>query len=545
MRRTLAPLLLIAGVILGCDEDRSSAGASRTAARPPTTAPAAAAAPVLPPGDAAALPKVAGDSASIANMLRERFGEAVARNVRVTVEDQGGGKRVIMVGEVPSEEFRQAIMNEVSTRVENIRAEEFNLEVAGPIRLLFGFDARVSNTNFAAFTPDLRVTALLNGNLYETATGRRINRIPVGDGAESMSISDDGKSLAIGFRDGRITLWELPAGRLVGAISEKSTDPGSRDSRLALAFLPGGKQVVSVSRRVGAIHVWDVATGASRQIGTHEPLSSAQDRASQYRLCVAPDGKLVATMSDADNFVTVWDLAARARKATLQDPPVNIAGLAWSHDGKSLAAARCVGDRRGVVVWNVADGQHKILALDHDPLIESIAFSRDDRTLAVNYRDDGTTLWDLATAQPWITIEGTKVSSGRALAFSPDGTVLASQCDTTTPPGIKLWDVSRRPGGGGSAELPGTLADLATADDRLVVEVERRIRGNFDRRNFESLKVEFLPDGSIRLSGKVSSQSVKDVAGREAETYRPPEEIGETRRRRVQNDLEVTGRYGE
>ena len=43
----------------------------------------------------------------------------MARNIRVEVEEQAGGKRVGLTGEVPNEEIRQAVMKEVEARVEH------------------------------------------------------------------------------------------------------------------------------------------------------------------------------------------------------------------------------------------------------------------------------------------------------------------------------------------------------------------------------------------------------------------------------------------
>jgi hypothetical protein len=150
----------------------------------------------------------------------------------------------------------------------------------------------------------------------------------------------------------------------------------------------------------------------------------------------------------------------------------------------------------------------------------------------------------LANKSIWQRIDRSKAGGGKGIAFSPDGASLATQCEHVRPPAIRLWDVSQRPGGGGgrSASLPRAYPDLITQDDLLLATIEGKIRGTFSQ-NIEELKLEMLPDGTIKLTGKVSDSETKRVAQLDAETLHAADDSGPQPRNKVINELEVTGRY--
>lgn len=494
--------------------------------------------------DPASLPKVPADPRQITAMLRERFGEAVARNIRVEVEDEANGKRVALSGEVPDEETRQAVMREVETRVEGLTVQDFALDVSGPVPLLFGFDAHVDPGEPTLFPPDLSLTVTWAGDVYETATGRRINRIALPDAAlKCMAFSADGRTLATGFRDGSIVLWEMPYGRNPTQI-QPPADPTQSRPILALAFTNDGRQLVSVTGDHGEIQVRDLQKGAARLIGSHLPKSSPRALTERFNVAVSPDGQTVATTSFDESAVILWDFAKRSRKGLLDAEPLSPTALAWSRDGRLIAVARGVGDHRGVVLYDVASRKPKVLSLEEDSLVRGLAFSPDGRTLAVQYENDGVIIWDLPAGRQWAAL-GRERGEGEGIAFSPDGSVLATECDSLRPPGIRLWDVSKRPGGRASSVLPKAYPNLPTGDDRLAAEIERAIRGTFDRRNIESLTVSVQPDGAVKLTGRVSDAEVKRVAQLTAETHHVSDDYGPREPNKVINELEVTGRYGE
>ncbi|KAK0714784.1 hypothetical protein B0H67DRAFT_536753 [Lasiosphaeris hirsuta] len=74
----------------------------------------------------------------------------------------------------------------------------------------------------------------------------------------------------------------------------------------------------------------------------------------------------------------------------------------------------------------------------HSHSVTAVAFSPDGTTLASSSDDRTVRLWDVATGEHQRTLEGHS-HSVTAVAFSPDGTTLASSSDDRT---VRLWDVA-------------------------------------------------------------------------------------------------------
>lgn len=537
-----AVLVVVVGSLLiaGCSGEDASAEEAVDGAAAPVR---------VPEGDPNDLPKVPADEASIRAMLRERFGDAVARTLRFEIEDQGG-IRLGVQGEVPSDEVRVAVMNELSARVEGVRYEDFNIQVGGPIPLLWGFDAPVGDeTRPAVFSPDLRVMVTKDGHVFEVATGRRINRMAIMElrEIESLAFSPDGKLLATGHQDGQIILWDMPLGATHRVLSPPTSELAS-PWVMAVQFLADGMSLVSINRERGEIHVWDLATGKARLIGAHQTKDAPHGTSSRYIMAASPDGKLIASAGEHDEGLVLWDAAKRSRRGLfggeLFDPDV----VAWSSDGRYLAGARFQANSNAgaVLVWDIETMQPRTFASDESVDVEALAFSDDGKTLAVRYDGEQLRLFDFATGQKWLDLPYEKIGSGRGVRFSPGGAVLATEAGSLRPPGVRLWDVSERPGAKGvAAKLPQPLGErVVNRDDLMEQELEFAIRGTFDERNIETLDVEALPDGSVRITGRVSSQPVKDTAGRIAQSKTIRGEMGSIQRR-VENELVVTGKYGE
>lgn len=517
-------------------------GPSDPAPSPPAPPDAARA----PSGDPATLPKVAAHVDAITGMLRERFGEAVARNIRVEVENGPQGLRVGLTGEVPNDEIRVAVIREVEARVPDIKFEDFNLDLAGPVPMLFGFPI-ASNQEKVYFAPDISFAVSQRGTVYETATGRILNRLNLGESAapRCMELAPDGRTLAVGLRGGEIDLYDMPIGRNRRVLQPR--DPDTRfDDPVALGFSRDGKQLVTVNNKNGDIRLWDLARGSAKQIGSHIQPNEPRRTDDRYCVAVSPDGSMIATTNQDETALFLWSIPSRSRIEIPKLDRLNPTVLAWSNDGKTIAVGRTTEDKRGVLLFDVASKKSRILALEQDEILPGLAFSPDDKTLAVAYEDEGIRIWDLASGRVWRTVDKRKCGGAQALAFSRDGAVLATDALGLRPPSIRLWDISQRPGAAATrAALPRVYPEVEGQNDRLAAGIERSIRGTFDRRNIQALRVEVLPDGTIKLTGKVSSAEVKRVAGRNAEVFHDSEDAGERGLNRVVNELEVTGRYEE
>jgi WD40 repeat protein len=201
------------------------------------------------------------------------------------------------------------------------------------------------------------------------------------------------------------------------------------------------------------------------------------------------------------------------------------------------------------VIWDASGKQLRVLEPDADTEVLAIAFCADGKTLAVRYKGGPLRLWDLQTGNKWEDIPFDKIGNGRGVRFSPDGVILATECDDLKPARIRMWNVSARPRGGAqtspvAASLPQALGDQAVSrDDLLAQEIDSGIHRMFDAYVTE-LKVEVLPDGAARLSGTVTNKNVKVGAERIAANQHTHNEPALTVPRRVVNDLEISARAG-
>jgi WD40 repeat protein len=285
----------------------------------------------------------------------------------------------------------------------------------------------------------------------------------------AVAYSGDGSLLLTAGTDGLVKLWDPATGKLRKELK------GHKGRVNAAGFLPGGKSAVRVGSEgdSGEVKVWDLEKGEATDLrAAKKPIHS---------VAVSGDGKWLAW--DEGNAVTLWDVEKKESAPPLYGltPTPEDGGLAFSSDDKLLAGA-C---RYGAVVWALkpkpvakaircpkpqdptgiaftADGLLALPSRRHvvgivDPttgkLVENIgglgekalgvAVTRDGKTIACGV-GDGVRLWDASTRKEVATLKspaGKGHVAGR-LAFSPDGTRLATANVTPTSGAVRIWDVS-------------------------------------------------------------------------------------------------------
>jgi WD40 repeat protein len=108
-------------------------------------------------------------------------------------------------------------------------------------------------------------------------------------------------------------------------------------------------------------------------------------------------------------------------------------GVMFSPDGRQLASASA---DRTVRLWDPASSQPTLTLQGHTDWVTEVAFSPDGRQLASASADGTVRLWDPASGQPTATLQG-HTDSVNGVAFSPDGRQLASASGDHT---VRLWD---------------------------------------------------------------------------------------------------------
>jgi hypothetical protein len=264
-----------------------------------------------------------------------------------------------------------------------------------------------------AFSPDCDIIAAGGNGIvqeWDMVTGNRIATLPAAPGSavDIDAFTPDGKTLAVAGGDGNTTLWNAATGRLEARLP---SDPSG--GTYCLAISPDSPEIFT-GGSTGVVGIWYVTT--------HQSVGAITTGVAVGAMALSPNGNLLA-VAGYDGIIRVYDTASHAQVAALPGNAGHIWSMAFSPDGRTLAAGSNV-----VQWWDVAT--RKLIADRVSPgeTVTDVAFSPDGAILAAG-GNKMVGLWDARTHQLITTLNLGVTSAPAAypngMAFSRYGAILA------------------------------------------------------------------------------------------------------------------------
>ncbi len=259
-----------------------------------------------------------------------------------------------------------------------------------------------------AVSPDSKILAMIDESrgvmLFDINTGSERLTIPNTDMSTSaasgsfLAFSPDSATLAVILGE-VVKLYRVSDGEELNTFVPKAGNMSPYFSAFALAFSKDGSRLFVGGMGIAVINVVD---------GTQERVFGKDTRC----MALSPDGNLLISAGTFNNQpVTIWEAATGRQLRTLADPDnanvdLGVSSMAFSPDSRVLATAA---SDATIKLWDVASGTLLQKLVGHTTAVAALAFSPDGTTLASGTKEEGdqagVRLWTISSgaAQPTAT----------------------------------------------------------------------------------------------------------------------------------------------
>jgi WD40 repeat protein len=391
--------------------------------------------------------------------------------------------------------------------------------------------------NKLLFSDDGKMLASIMGGqirLWDVTTGKRARLY---EGHENIvtgiAFSSDGKYLASAGADGTVRVWETGSEEEVKKLAVMDKNFTS------VALSADGKYVLAGSDDQH-IYRWNLTNDECKPLDGHTMAVTA--------LAVSPDGATLAS-ADFGGGIRLWDLETCKEKNTVKQPE-RLHGFGvgtgeggrslslWTAAGKvrhvdtltgverdsvklptdegllvevapdgSLACLISRGEEEGLRIWDGIKGQVLHTIAGHPGGTSAASFSPDSKLLVTSGADGTIRVWHAVSGKEVLHIANV---NGMGVTFSPDGKLLAIQCDED----VCLFEMAtgkercrlRAPGSANSAMCFSPDSKLLTTNSgdeviRLWDVVHGKLLRGLIGHQGSVATVAFAPRGDVLASG--------------------------------------------
>ena len=342
-------------------------------------------------------------------------------------------------------------------------------------RLDFGTGVWVSTSTFSPDSrtlavigtdghPMLQLFGILPGGTKDPKFKKRVFTGPTTPWRRTLHWSPSGTEIMTTNIDSGVCMWDarLPGepGR-TGQVDKEDMDQVLDVGKVVqdVSYCPDGRLLAAASSN-GNVSVWATLPGGKVDRTSEQVLVG--HTGSARSVAWSPSGLYLASAS-ADLTIRLWRHDHQQRGMLMDPTPLQVVqtghteriqSLSWSPDGTLLASGsidntvevRAVSEpsSNGTVAIRGINGTPHPQVLEHEFMVDSLAFSPSGRHLASGCRDHSVWVWNLAPSGAEIDVGSAQVLKGHtswaySVSWSPDGRYLASGSMDYT---IRVWPVS-------------------------------------------------------------------------------------------------------